>query len=54
MWHIIENCLSTFRPAERMPMAAVRALIGSFFCLSGGTNLFVPAKFSTSAEQVAA
>jgi hypothetical protein len=35
-------------------MAAVRALIGSFFCLSGGTNLFVPAKFSTSAEQVAA
>jgi hypothetical protein len=54
MWLVIENCLSTLRAAERMPIAAVRALIGSFFCISGGTKLFVPAKLSTSAEQVAA
>jgi hypothetical protein len=54
MWHVIENCLSTLRAAERMAMAAVRALIGSFFCISGETKLFVRAKFSTSTEQVAA
>jgi len=54
MWHVFENCFSTLRAAERMPIAAVRALIGIFSCISGGTKLFVPAKFSTSAAQVAA
>ena len=46
MWHAIENFLSTLRAAEWMPITAVRMLIGVFFCISGGTKLFVPAKFS--------
>ena len=46
MWHAIENFLPTLRAAEWMPMTAVRVLIGIFFCVSGGTKLFVPAKFS--------
>lgn len=46
MWHAIENSLPTLRAAEWMPVTAVRILIGIFFCLSGGTKLFVPAKFS--------
>jgi putative oxidoreductase len=47
MWHAIENSLATLRAAEWMPITAVRALIGVFFCVSGGTKLLVPAKFST-------
>ncbi len=46
MWQAIENCLATLRAAEWMPMTAARVLIGIFFCISGGTKLFVPAKFS--------
>ena len=46
MWHAIENFLSTLRAAEWMPLVAVRVLIGVFFCISGGTKLFVRAKFS--------
>jgi putative oxidoreductase len=33
------------RAAEWMPMTAARVLIGIFFCISGGTKLFVPAHF---------
>lgn len=29
----------------RLPITVVRVLIGVFFCISGGTKLFVPAKF---------
>ncbi len=47
MWHAIENSLATLRAAEWMPITAVRVLIGVFFCVSGGTKLLVPAKFST-------
>jgi putative oxidoreductase len=46
MWHAIENFLSTLHAAEWMPMTAVRVLTGVFFCVSGATKLFVPAKFS--------
>ena len=46
MWHAIENFLPTLRAAEWMPMTAVRVLIGIFFCVSGGTKLFVPARFN--------
>ena len=46
MWHAIENFLSTLHAAEWMPITAVRMLLGVFFCTSGGTKLFVPAKFS--------
>ncbi len=45
MWHAIENFLSTLRASEWIPITAVRVLIGIFFCVSGGTKLFVPAKF---------
>jgi putative oxidoreductase len=45
MWHAIENLLTTLRAAEWMPATAVRILIGVFFFISGGTKLFVPAKF---------
>lgn len=46
MWHAIENFLRTLSVAEWMPVTAVRVLIGIFFCISGATKLFVPAKFS--------
>ncbi len=46
MWHAIENFLSALRAAEWIPATAVRILIGFFFCVSGGTKLFVPAKFN--------
>ena len=53
MWHAIENSLATLRTAEWMPMTAVRVLIGGFFCISGGTKLFVPAKFSVMEHTLA-
>jgi putative oxidoreductase len=53
MWHAIENFLPTLRAAEWMPMTAVRVLIGIFFCVSGGTKLFVPAKFSAMEQTLA-
>jgi putative oxidoreductase len=53
MWHAIENFLSTLRAAEWMPMTAVRVLIGVFFCVSGATKLFVPARFSTMEHTLA-
>jgi putative oxidoreductase len=34
------------RAAEWMPVTMARVLIGVFFCISGGTKLFVPAAFS--------
>ncbi len=33
------------RAGEWMPVTAARVLIGIFFCISGGTKLFVPAQF---------
>jgi putative oxidoreductase len=46
MWHTIETVLAALRAAEWMPITAVRVLIGTFFCISGGTKLVVPAQFS--------
>jgi putative oxidoreductase len=46
MWDTIRNFLATLRAAEWIPVTAVRVLIGIFFCISGGTKLFVPARFS--------
>jgi putative oxidoreductase len=34
------------RAGEWMPVTAARILIGIFFCISGGTKLFVPAQFN--------
>jgi len=46
MKHAIQSAIATLRAAEWMPMTAARILIGSFFCISGGTKLFVPAQFT--------
>jgi len=53
MWHIPQNALATLRAAEWMPITAVRVLIGIFFCISGGTKLFVPSQFSTMQRTLA-
>ncbi len=45
MTHVIQNLLTTLRAAEWMPVTAARVLIGIFFCISGGTKLFVRAQF---------
>lgn len=54
MWSAIENFLSTLRAAEWMPITAVRILIGIFFCTTGGSKLFVPAKFSAMEQTLVA
>jgi putative oxidoreductase len=46
MRHAIQSAITKLRAAEWMPRTAVRVLIGIFFCISGGTKLFVPAQFS--------
>jgi putative oxidoreductase len=45
MTHAIQNALTMLRAGEWIPMTAARVLIGIFFCISGGTKLFVPAQF---------
>jgi putative oxidoreductase len=45
MTHVIQNVLTMLRAGEWMPMTTTRVLIGIFFCISGGTKLFVPAQF---------
>jgi uncharacterized membrane protein YphA (DoxX/SURF4 family) len=45
MTYVIQYALTTPRAAEWMPVTATRALIGIFFCISGGTKLFVRAQF---------
>ncbi len=45
MTDVIQNVLTTLRAAEWMPVTAARVLIGIFFCISGGTKLFVRAQF---------
>jgi putative oxidoreductase len=46
MIHVIQNAMTMLRAGEWMPITAARVLIGIFFCISGGTKLFVPAQFS--------
>src|SRR5215472_12130879 len=46
MEHPIQSALAKLRAAEWIPVTAVRVLIGVFFCISGGTKLFVPAQFN--------
>jgi len=50
MTHLIESALTMLRAAEWMPMMAARVLIGIFFCISGGTKLFVRAQFRVMEE----
>jgi len=46
MTHVIQNALTMLHAAEWMPVMAARVLIGIFFCISGGTKLFVRAQFA--------
>jgi putative oxidoreductase len=46
MEHAIQTTLAQLRSAEWVPITAARVLIGVFFCISGGTKLFVPAQFN--------
>jgi putative oxidoreductase len=45
MTHVIQNALTMLRTGEWAPVTAARVLIGIFFCISGGTKLFVRAQF---------
>ena len=45
MTHMIQTALTMLHADEWMPVTAARVLIGIFFCISGGTKLFVPAQF---------
>lgn len=45
MKDVIQSALTMLRAGEWLPMTAARVLIGMFFCISGGTKLFVPAQF---------
>jgi putative oxidoreductase len=45
MTHVIQNALTMLRAGEWIPLTAARILIGIFFCISGGTKLFVKAQF---------
>jgi putative oxidoreductase len=46
MIHAIQSTLTMLRGAEWVPMTAARVLIGIFFCISGGTKLFVKSQFA--------
>jgi putative oxidoreductase len=46
MKHMIQSALAMLRASEWMPMTAARVLIGIFFCISGGTKLFVANQFN--------
>ena len=45
MTQVIQNALTMLRAGEWIPVTAARVLIGIFFCISGGTKLFVKAQF---------
>jgi putative oxidoreductase len=45
MKRVIQSALTMLRAGEWIPMTAARVLIGIFFCISGGTKLFMPAQF---------
>jgi len=45
MTHMIQSALTMLHAGEWMPVTAARVLIGIFFCISGGTKLFVRGQF---------
>jgi putative oxidoreductase len=47
MGYFVQSTIAALRAAEWVPITIVRILIGVFFCISGGTKLFVPAQFHT-------
>src|ERR1700733_903319 len=52
MTHVIQSALTMLRAGEWMPMTAARVLTGIFFCISGGTKLFVPAQFAVLEQTI--
>ena len=46
MEHLIQSVLAKLSAAEWIPVTTARVLTGVFFCISGGTKLFVPSQFS--------
>jgi putative oxidoreductase len=50
MTHTIHSALTMLHAGEWMPVTAARILIGIFFCISGGTKLFVPAQFDVMVQ----
>jgi putative oxidoreductase len=50
MTHIIQSALTMLHAGEWMPVTMARVLIGIFFCISGGTKLFVPAQFAVMVQ----
>jgi putative oxidoreductase len=44
MTHMIQSALTMLHAGEWMPVTGARVLIGIFFCISGGTKLFVRAQ----------
>ena len=53
MTHMIQTALTMLRAGEWMPVTAARVLIGIFFCISGGTKLFVKAQFAVLEQTMA-
>jgi putative oxidoreductase len=43
---MVQSALTMLRGAEWMPVTMARILIGVFFCISGGTKLFVQTAFN--------
>jgi putative oxidoreductase len=50
MRHVIQSTLAKLRAAEWVPVTAARVLTGLFFCISGGTKLFVSSQFNAMQE----
>ena len=48
MTHAIQSALTMLRAGEWIPVTAARVLIGIFFCISGGTKLFVAEQFASA------
>jgi putative oxidoreductase len=46
MIHMIQSALTMLHAGEWIPVTAARVLIGVFFCISGGTKIFVKAQFA--------
>jgi putative oxidoreductase len=52
MIEVIQSALTMLRAGEWVPVTAARVLIGIFFCISGGTKLFVRAQFSVLEQTI--
>jgi len=52
--HVIQSALTMLRAGEWMPVTAARVLMGIFFCISGGTKLFVRNQFGVLEQTMVA